>query len=216
MSNQLAEALRRLIDASMVAMTDQELATGETLSAWEDANEALAAHEAAKERTGWPADGRMAQDDSRELSKWLSNTPGARRLVDEAAKPAEPVYYEFRPVSGDGEWRRVEPRDRVYGVGEALADIRAYRYEGKPCYEIRALYAAPVAVASPLTVDQVKKLMTDCGYDQASRQESSDFINGIRHAELAHGIKEKDRSEQMAWLLEQMDELMDAKEQQHE
>lgn len=48
-TERLAEALRRLIDASMVAMTDQDLATGETLSAWEDANEALAAHEAAAE-----------------------------------------------------------------------------------------------------------------------------------------------------------------------
>lgn len=45
-NTKLAEALRRLIGASMVAMTDQELATGETLSAWEDANEALAAHDA--------------------------------------------------------------------------------------------------------------------------------------------------------------------------
>lgn len=71
----------------------------------------------------------------------------------EAAKPAEPVYYEFRPVSGDGEWRRVKPRDRVYSIGEVLADIRAYHYEGKPCYEIRALYAAPVAVASPKDAD---------------------------------------------------------------
>lgn len=48
-TERLAEALRRLIDASMVAMTDQDFATGETLSAWEDANEALAAHESAAE-----------------------------------------------------------------------------------------------------------------------------------------------------------------------
>lgn len=55
-TERLAEALRRLLDASMVAMTDQELATGETLSAWEDANEALAAHDAALRELECPPD----------------------------------------------------------------------------------------------------------------------------------------------------------------
>lgn len=41
--------------------------------------------EAADEvRTGWPEG--MLQDDSRELSRWLSNKPGAKRLADEAAQ----------------------------------------------------------------------------------------------------------------------------------
>lgn len=82
MSNQLAAAVRFLLAAS-------DPKTEQQYECWKSLKEAIAAHEAAKERTGWPADGRMAQDDSRELSKWLSNTPGARRLVDEAAKPAE-------------------------------------------------------------------------------------------------------------------------------
>lgn len=149
MSNQLANLV-------FEAKVDDE---GEYVlgSEWHKrAAEALAEHEAAK-----PDEGQAARDNAllergiqvgkeRERQVWEHQLRmGSLRaaLAHEAAKP-DPVYYEFRPVSGADEWRRVEPRDRVYGVGEALADIRAYRYEGKPCYEIRALYAAPVAVAS--------------------------------------------------------------------
>ena len=46
------------------------------------------------------------------------------------------------------------------------------------------------AQRKPLTRDQVKKLITATGYDTASPQERTDFINSIRHAEVAHGIKE--------------------------
>lgn len=48
-----------------------------------------------------------------------------------------------------------------------------------------ALFTHP---QQPLTREQVKALMTECGYDQASPQERADFINGIRHAEKALGI----------------------------
>ncbi len=36
------------------------------------------------QRTGWPPG--MLQDDSRDLSRWLSEQPGARRQVDEVAQ----------------------------------------------------------------------------------------------------------------------------------
>ena len=52
------------------------------------------------------------------------------------------------------------------------------------------LYTSSPAQRKPLTRDQVKKLITATGYDTASPQERTDFINGIRHAEAAHGIKE--------------------------
>ena len=52
------------------------------------------------------------------------------------------------------------------------------------------LYTSPPAQRKPLTRNQVKKLITATGYDTASPQERTDFINGIRHAEAAHGIKE--------------------------
>lgn len=35
--------------------------------------------------TGWPSS-RLLQDDCKGLSRWLSNTPGARRLAREAAE----------------------------------------------------------------------------------------------------------------------------------
>jgi len=51
-ADHLAEALDRLLKASMVSMTDQDLFTGESLSAWEDASEALDAY-----RSQSPAEG---------------------------------------------------------------------------------------------------------------------------------------------------------------
>lgn len=42
----------------------------------------------------------------------------------------------------------------------------------------------------PMTREQVKGLMESAGYDLAKPQEQADFISGIRHAELHHGIRE--------------------------
>lgn len=42
----------------------------------------------------------------------------------------------------------------------------------------------------PMTREQVKGLMKSAGYDMAKPQEWADFINGIRHAERHHGIRE--------------------------
>ena len=47
------------------------------------------------------------------------------------------------------------------------------------------------AQPQPLTEDQVSQMVQLAGYDAASPQELADFINGIRHGEAAHGIKEK-------------------------
>jgi hypothetical protein len=113
MSNQLAAAIAEITEAY------RGTEHGKVAESIGDAiRQALAAHEAAKERTGWPAEGRMAQDDSRELSKWLSNTPGARRLVDEAAKPAEPPHNPWREslencITGDNYLRASEYRELI-------------------------------------------------------------------------------------------------------
>lgn len=53
---------------------------------------------------------------------------------------------------------------------------------------LEPLYTRPQA-REPLTREQVKALIKETGYDTASLQERADFINGIRHAEAAHGIK---------------------------
>ena len=41
-------------------------------------------------------------------------------------------------------WGPVEPFRHVdQTMEQKVAELRAYRYNGKPCYEVRALYAAP-------------------------------------------------------------------------
>jgi hypothetical protein len=66
---------------------------------------------------------------------------------------------------------------------------RPYIARTSPVHAAKPSPAAPAAPAQvPLTRDQVKALMTECGYDRAGHQERADFINGIRYAEQAHGI----------------------------
>jgi len=48
------------------------------------------------------------------------------------------------------------------------------------------LYATP-QTRKPLTRDQIKSMLSDAGYTEV--QAKADFINGIRHAEIAHGIE---------------------------
>ena len=77
-------------------------------------------------------------------------------------------------------------------AGEAVAFVTDIA-EGKVLMMPRAslvsglvpLFTRPL---QPLTREQVKALMAECGYDHASPQERADFINGIRHAEKALGI----------------------------
>jgi len=61
-----------------------------------------------------------------------------------------------------------------------------WTYAGAHAYasKIEPLYTRP---AVPLTRQQVISMMDDAGYSNI--QERANFINGIRHAELAHGIK---------------------------
>lgn len=68
----------------------------------------------------------------------------------------------------------VETLDEVIGVLAALNSVEA-------------IHTAPPK-AVPLTRAQVNGLLESAGYYMASPQENADFINGIRHAEMAHGI----------------------------
>lgn len=59
------------------------------------------------------------------------------------------------------------------------------------CFEHLADYVqhtTPPAPKQPMTPKQVKALMSEIGYDNATAQERSDFINGIRNGEAHHGI----------------------------
>jgi hypothetical protein len=51
---------------------------------------------------------------------------------------------------------------------------------------LRAALAQPARV--PLTPDRVNAILTGAGYNRADAAARSDFINGLRHAEAAHGI----------------------------
>jgi hypothetical protein len=68
------------------------------------------------------------------------------------AKPAEPVAYWFRHINTEGEptddWKPVKANDfYMQTVEDSVRELLAYRYEGKPCYEVMPLYAAPAAPA---------------------------------------------------------------------
>lgn len=60
-----------------------------------------------------------------------------------------------------------------------LSDVRCKIRDTPP-----AAQPAPV----PLTKEQVRDLCKSAGYGMTSMQARADFINGIRHAEAAHGI----------------------------
>jgi hypothetical protein len=62
------------------------------------------------------------------------------------------VAYWFRHINTEGEptcdWAPVEPRNPHVGtVQDRVRELLGYRYEGKPCYEVMPLYAAPAAPA---------------------------------------------------------------------
>ena len=50
------------------------------------------------------------------------------------------------------------------------------------------LFAGHTAQREPLTAEQAKTLMIEASYGFATPQEQADFLNGMRHAEIAHGI----------------------------
>jgi hypothetical protein len=55
--------------------------------------------------------------------------------------------------------------------------------------ESREVEAPAVQPAVPLTCERVKEICAEAGYDDIYVHLRADFINGIRQAELAHGIK---------------------------
>ena len=80
-----------------------------------------------------------------------------------------PFYGEFAEQDARAEARRCG------GTSEAFP---LYRHSAQPKRQ-------------PLTRERVKQIMEENGYDMASPQERSDFVNGLRHGESAHGIGAK-------------------------
>lgn len=56
-----------------------------------------------------------------------------------------------------------------------------------PMTQPTTLSPAPVEPAKPLSREAVRELLDAAGYTKA--QEKADFINGLRHGEIAHGIQ---------------------------
>lgn len=57
-------------------------------------------------------------------------------------------------------------------------------------FRVKPLYTAAAPQREPMTQDQVHALCDEAGYSMDFPQEVANFINGIRHAERHHGIKE--------------------------
>ena len=106
-----------------------------------------------------------------------------RAAVEELSRQAEavPVAFEYRWTNpGDYEdqpdsmleWKRVEP-SITRTVAETIADLKGYRHDGKPCYEVRALYThpAPEAQATRLRAAQMIEELTNETNNQAAEIE---------------------------------------------
>ena len=120
-----------------------------------------------------------------------------RELVGEqpTQEPVGYEHHEYRPYGAPGEVRIHAVLASQYKMPDGtIADDFKWLIDGYKAdpntIKLLPLYTSPPAQRKPLTRDQVKKLITATGYDTASPQERTDFINGIRHAETAHGIKE--------------------------
>lgn len=85
----------------------------------------------------------------------------------------EPLAYWFRHINTDGEpttqWTPVEPRNpHMNTVHDSVKELLAYRYQGKPCYEVAAVHTADQLAARDAqwqemagpVVDAARKLMT--------------------------------------------------------
>jgi hypothetical protein len=77
---------------------------------------------------------------------------------------AEPVLWQQRWTNPgvnpnvspeEVDWKPLELKGRT--EAETLRDLVAYTYDGRPCYEVRALYTHPAAPA-PLTDEQIDSM----------------------------------------------------------
>jgi len=119
-----------------------------------------------------------------------------RQVLQQEPAQDEPVRYEFRwtnPGENKGvsdeelAWKVVEP-----GWGETVEQkckaLSSYTYNGKLCYEVRALYTRPQA-NKPMTVEQIVAI-NERFYNIALRDYDADILVA-RAIESHHGIKEQ-------------------------
>lgn len=155
---------------------------GRLMEAWRAANAAAPAAEAPSLTVGERADGLTEeqivtfldafQNDRKLLGDYEAFAGTARDIWAAALAPAaqaEPVAWRYRHILNTlnpavpeaiTEWRPVEPRDCLQTLEQRIAELRAYRYDGRPCYEVQALYAAPSnPPAQGVDINQLEKAL---------------------------------------------------------
>lgn len=108
------------------------------------------------------------------------------------AEPAQPRTFDDR----NAKFREENWQIRFDAAVEArrAAQEQLYTERERRTAEVKRLQAEigrlqslrPQAV--PMTPEQVRALVVECGYDHASTQERADFINGVRTGERWHRI----------------------------
>jgi hypothetical protein len=194
----LADALRRLVNTFPIPVDGVEQADRSSLRiSLFTAREALRLYEQAK-----PAEPVADDDDMqallearamlseigltcREQTRFVgSYAEIVRQAFGALAKPAEPVEWQYKHVT-ETEWKRLVPR-AGQSLEEALVEIQGYRYGNRRMYEVRALFAAPVAQAEPLPEGRIHTIAAQdfpsCWWSRC--------VDLVRAAEAAHGIKE--------------------------
>ena len=102
--------------------------------------------------------------------EWVKHGPTADLIADlraALAQPvqqpgAEPIGWQYRwtnpgdnpdPYPDDLEWKPAVPfNPHMQTIEQRLAELRGFTFDGKPCYEVRAIYAA----LEPLRADAAR------------------------------------------------------------
>jgi hypothetical protein len=104
-----------------------------------------------------------------DLYAWATQAAAALREYA-GTMDAEPVAWEYRWTNPGNqtpqpdemlEWKPIEhPNGQT--LQEKIADLEAYRYDGKPCYEVRKLFTStPSPQRDPLTEFQRMRIIGD-------------------------------------------------------
>lgn len=115
-----------------------------------------------------------------------------KALAEQPAPPPECKTDAEKTAFAFGWWKALEenrkqPAQQQEPEFKCLLDSAGYI--PLAAEELAALSPQPAQPSKPLTREQVREICEVSGYDKATMQERADFINGIRHAEAAHGIK---------------------------
>jgi len=97
----------------------------------------------------WSNDSKWQQDCAKEslsAAKAVDQSVDAKKIVQ---AQGEAVLWQFRNIVGGDpatDWQECKPRNPyINTVQDTVNELLAYRYDGRPCYEVRALYTHPQA-----------------------------------------------------------------------